>query len=89
MANLHIATCQAPVNIAVVKYWGKRDEKLMLPVNDSISVTLSTDDLCTTTSIAASQLFKEDKLVLNGKVCLPRVIFPIQCCQLLRFVYTV
>ena len=30
------ATCTAPVNIAVVKYWGKRDVALNLPCNGSI-----------------------------------------------------
>nr|MDP9196219.1 hypothetical protein [Pseudomonadota bacterium] len=30
----------APVNIALVKYWGKRDGRLNLPVTDSLSVTL-------------------------------------------------
>ncbi|KAI9184688.1 diphosphomevalonate decarboxylase [Blastocladiella emersonii ATCC 22665] len=39
------ATVTAPVNIAVIKYWGKRDEKLILPTNSSLSATLSQDIL--------------------------------------------
>lgn len=60
-------TCRAPINIAVIKYWGKRDEKLILPTNDSLSATLHVDHLCTTTTIAGSKHFKEDRLWLNGK----------------------
>ncbi|XP_030831199.1 diphosphomevalonate decarboxylase isoform X2 [Strongylocentrotus purpuratus] len=60
-------TCKAPINIAVIKYWGKRDEKLILPVNSSLSATLHIDQLCTTTSIAGSKHFPEDRLWLNGK----------------------
>uniref|UniRef100_A0A1D5RLX3 Mevalonate (diphospho) decarboxylase n=1 Tax=Mus musculus TaxID=10090 RepID=A0A1D5RLX3_MOUSE len=38
-----MVTCTAPVNIAVIKYWGKRDEALILPINSSLSVTLHQD----------------------------------------------
>ncbi|KAM8946252.1 diphosphomevalonate decarboxylase [Pelodytes ibericus] len=60
-------TCTAPVNIAVIKYWGKRNEDLILPINSSLSVTLHQDQLKTTTSIAASRDFTEDRIWLNGK----------------------
>ncbi|KAI9311585.1 diphosphomevalonate decarboxylase [Dichotomocladium elegans] len=60
-------TCTAPVNIAVIKYWGKRDTELILPTNDSLSVTLSQDILHSKTSIAASKEFTKDRLWLNGK----------------------
>ena len=42
-------TAIAPSNIALVKYWGKRNEELILPYNSSISMTL--DKLYTTTTI--------------------------------------
>lgn len=59
-------TCTAPVNIAVIKYWGKRDEKLILPLNDSISFTLSQDEMCAKTTVSISPTFSEDKFWLNG-----------------------
>lgn len=60
------ATCTAPVNIAVIKYWGKRDLPLNLPTNSSLSVTLSQDDLKSTTTARADESFGHDKLWLNG-----------------------
>lgn len=63
-----MVTAQTPTNIAVIKYWGKRDENLILPVNDSISVTLDPEHLCTTTTVAASPSFDCDRMWLNGKV---------------------
>ncbi|NWI97774.1 MVD1 decarboxylase, partial [Pitta sordida] len=63
---LAMVTCTAPVNIAVIKYWGKRDTDLILPINSSLSVTLHQDQLKTTTTAAASRDFTEDRLWLNG-----------------------
>ncbi|CCK69779.1 diphosphomevalonate decarboxylase MVD1 KNAG_0D00260 [Huiozyma naganishii CBS 8797] len=65
--SIHVASITAPVNIATLKYWGKRDADLNLPTNSSISVTLSQDDLRTLTSAACSAQFTEDKLWLNGE----------------------
>ncbi|KAM7101645.1 LOW QUALITY PROTEIN: diphosphomevalonate decarboxylase [Ciconia maguari] len=64
---LATVTCTAPVNIAVIKYWGKRDDDLILPINSSLSVTLHQDQLKTTTTAAASRDFLEDRLWLNGE----------------------
>ena len=60
-------TCSAPVNIAVVKYWGKRDTQLLLPTNSSLSVTLSQDHLRSTTTIhtATDASLERDRLWLN------------------------
>ncbi|KAK3626750.1 diphosphomevalonate decarboxylase [Elasticomyces elasticus] len=55
----------APVNIAVIKYWGKRDTKLNLPTNSSLSVTLSQDDLRTHTTASCSDSFTSETLTLN------------------------
>ncbi|ORX99066.1 diphosphomevalonate decarboxylase [Basidiobolus meristosporus CBS 931.73] len=59
-------TCTAPVNIAVIKYWGKRDKKLILPTNSSLSATLSQDQLHSKTTIRTDPSFDKDRLWLNG-----------------------
>lgn len=50
------------------RYWGKRDAKLNLPTNSSLSVTLSQSDLrtLTTASCSASYPAGQDSLLLNG-----------------------
>lgn len=49
------------------RYWGKRDPKLNLPTNSSLSVTLSQSDLRTHTTAACSSLFgPTDTLLLNA-----------------------
>ncbi len=59
------ATAIANSNIALVKYWGKRDEKLILPHNSSISMTL--DNLHTTTTAEFSEKQKQDTLTIDGQ----------------------
>jgi len=61
------ATCTAPINIALVKYWGKENEKLIIPLNDSISITLDQENLCAKTTVAIDPTFKDDRLWLNRK----------------------
>ncbi|MBI2020596.1 diphosphomevalonate decarboxylase [Candidatus Daviesbacteria bacterium] len=56
------ATAIAPSNIAFVKYWGKKDEILRLPLHGSISMTLS--NLLTTTTVEFSSDFKKDQVTL-------------------------
>ncbi|KAL9231088.1 hypothetical protein vseg_006351 [Gypsophila vaccaria] len=64
---VRVITAQTPTNIAVIKYWGKRDETLILPINDSISLTLDPHHLCTTTTVAVSPAFSSDRMWLNAK----------------------
>ncbi|KAL9097288.1 MAG: hypothetical protein Q9165_000715 [Trypethelium subeluteriae] len=68
MANseIHRASTTAPVNIAVVKYWGKRDANLNLPTNSSLSVTLAQSDLRTHTTASCSSAYTTDTLTLNS-----------------------
>uniref|UniRef100_T1J535 Diphosphomevalonate decarboxylase n=1 Tax=Strigamia maritima TaxID=126957 RepID=T1J535_STRMM len=63
--NMRVITCKSPVNIALIKYWGKRDEELMLPLNDSISITLDNKQMCARTTIATAKSFTGDRIWLN------------------------
>eukprot|EP00794_Sanderia_malayensis_P019279 gene19279-21205_t len=67
MTDMKQVTHKAPVNIAVVKYWGKRDETINLPLNGSISITLGLNELCAKTTAAYSTKFTRDRLWLNGR----------------------
>ncbi|MEO0437337.1 MAG: diphosphomevalonate decarboxylase [Pseudomonadota bacterium] len=61
--QLRDAQAFAPSNIALAKYWGKRDEALNLPHNSSVSISLGT--LGTHTKISAAEY--EDQVYLAGK----------------------
>lgn len=58
------ATAQAHSNIALVKYWGKGDEKLRLPVNSSVAIAL--DNLTTTTTVEFREDLDTDEVELLG-----------------------
>ncbi|HEX7057568.1 MAG TPA: diphosphomevalonate decarboxylase [Bacilli bacterium] len=60
------ATARAHTNIALVKYWGKRDDALVLPCNNSISLTL--DAFYTTTSVEFCDHLNDDVILLNGLI---------------------
>ena len=59
------ATAMANANIALVKYWGKRDDKLILPQNSNISMTCS--GLNTITTVEFSNNYKEDVVIINDE----------------------
>ncbi|VVB65690.1 Diphosphomevalonate decarboxylase [Candidatus Gugararchaeum adminiculabundum] len=63
---MDFATVEATPNIALVKYWGKRNEELVLPVSGSISATMSFE-LKTRTSIAFSDKISSDEVYVNGE----------------------
>ncbi|HET7267614.1 MAG TPA: diphosphomevalonate decarboxylase [Oleiagrimonas sp.] len=58
------AIAQAQPNIALVKYWGKRDTALNLPAADSLSITLAS--LSTRTEVTFDPTLEHDVLLLNG-----------------------
>lgn len=62
-------TVEAPINIAFIKYWGKRDggETLILPTNDSFSITLSNTPFRSKTSVVLRSDLAEDELWLNSE----------------------
>jgi len=59
------ATAIANSNIALVKYWGKRNSDLILPYNSSVSMTLN--NLNTKTTVEFSESFSKYELIINGK----------------------
>lgn len=58
------ASAFAPANIALIKYWGKRNQTLNLPVTDSFSISLADHGTKTTISESHSN---DDVILLNGE----------------------
>jgi diphosphomevalonate decarboxylase len=68
------ATATAQPNIALIKYWGKRDIPKNLPAVGSISITLN--DLFTEVCVNLKPRLSEDELIVNGErniEMLPRI----------------
>lgn len=63
------STARAHTNIALIKYWGKRDADLILPYTDSLSLTL--DEFYTTTTVNFDSQLKQDHLIIDGQVISP------------------
>ena len=65
----------SPINIALVKYWGKIDEHFIIPANNSLSITIDSKDMCSNTKIFlipsnnqnTNYFDSKIKLILNGK----------------------
>ena len=53
----------APSNIALCKYWGKRNNKLNLPVNSSLSISLGYKGTVTKGSIIDGNV---NQIILNN-----------------------
>jgi len=64
-AEVLTALAQAQPNIALVKYWGKRDVALNLPEHGSLSITL--DALWTRTRVTFDAGFESDRMLLDGR----------------------
>ena len=62
------ATCRGPINIALIKYWGKEDEENIIPLNNSISLTLDKSEFFTETCVELYQNnLRTIRLILNGE----------------------
>ena len=55
-------TAKAPANIAFLKYWGKADEILRTPLNDSFSMNMT--GAFTITTVEFDEKYREDEVIL-------------------------
>lgn len=77
ITNSNLINCtskaKAPINIALIKYWGKSDEKEVIPLNDSLSITLDMENMFTETTVHIEEINNSQKgivstsLILNGE----------------------
>lgn len=55
---------RAHTNIALIKYWGKENEELIIPKNNSLSLTL--DAFYTDTQVSFDESLTDDLFILDG-----------------------
>jgi diphosphomevalonate decarboxylase len=60
-----MATAKAHTNIALVKYWGKSDQELILPQTSSLSLTL--DEFFTTTKVNFDDQLTSDQVIIDNQ----------------------
>lgn len=63
--SMQRAAAFAPSNIALTKYWGKRDDTLNLPLASSVSITLS--ELGTLTVVAPEPDLEDDVMLVDER----------------------
>ncbi|MHC5269137.1 diphosphomevalonate decarboxylase [Enterococcus sp. LJL98] len=61
---MYKGAARAYTNIALIKYWGKADKELILPMNNSLSLTL--DAFYTETTVTFSKTLEKDTFYLDG-----------------------
>ncbi|MCH5461447.1 diphosphomevalonate decarboxylase [Secundilactobacillus sp. HBUAS58055] len=61
----HPITAKAHTNIALVKYWGKLDNQLIIPQNDSLSLTL--DEFYTQTTVQFLPELSADEVIFDNE----------------------
>lgn len=57
---------RAHTNIALIKYWGKANDELIIPMNNSLSLTL--DAFYTETEVCFSETFPKDAFYLDDQL---------------------
>ena len=77
------STAFAPSNIALVKYWGKKDLILNQPTNDSVSISLKHLGAETSIKLLNNNNICHDKIILNNKIIDPKNKF---CTRLSNFI---
>ncbi|GAB4408182.1 MAG: diphosphomevalonate decarboxylase [Anaerolineae bacterium] len=63
------ATALSCANIAFIKYWGRKDHLLRLPLNSSISMNL--DNATTITTVAFDETLRTDEVEIGGSSAPP------------------
>lgn len=72
MENKQAKWVRAYTNIAFIKYWGKKNEELILPQNNSLSLTL--DAFYTETKVTFDETLTADILYLDGEEESPKAL---------------
>ncbi|MGD8744200.1 MAG: diphosphomevalonate decarboxylase [Candidatus Woesebacteria bacterium] len=60
------ASAKAPANIAFIKYWGKKDAGLRIPMNNSVSMNLS--NVYSTTQVVFNKSLTKDIIYIDGRL---------------------
>ena len=68
--KIYIGKAKGPIHIALIKYWGKDDEELITPLNNSISLTLDTNIFYTETKVTIHSIENNNTSKLENIITL-------------------